>query len=304
MFLFLFCSYYIFFPYATTKVATKMIFSHFLRVQQRVIPVLCMVFWGLSALCYPLKAQASVWQNGTHDYVYRVFLGGFEVGEVSSTYTFTDQSYDVNMMLEGKGFLQNLLNVEGKVQAKGQWQETEILPTLFRSETIWRGNTTSAEINFTQGELPYFRYTPEDKGFKSEEYPPQILLGTIDPISLSVFISRHMSQQGNCNVKTTLFSGRNLIAFEMVDKGNKPLPENDVLTTTEQARYCLASIVKIRSDEDPKKNNPDDNKPIMIDVYLSLPAPQQLSHPLLINATHSKINGKIWLSDYNFTLMQ
>lgn len=261
-----------------------------------------LLFFSVALLFSPLQSfavQALKLKNltGVHEYSFEVFFGGFHVAKMKTQTTLRAESYEIDSSIEAVGFAHSLLGVEGRVISKGKLSDSEIIAQTYHSRATWRGEDSEAHVTFQPDGTPVFDYTPQKHAFKPEEYDKDILLETIDPISLSLVISSVILEEGSCNVEHRSFSGRHRHDFKAEDIGLGSLPENDIVGAMHGLHKCLFTIQKIHPTESKKI----DRDPVKVTVYLVVNHESSPPFPILIEGNFKEIHSKIWLVDYQYS---
>jgi len=173
---------------------------------------------GLSFLCSgALAAPEKTPQQLTLNY--RVFVGGFETGQVELGVFRNGAEYVMTSNVRSLGLIDAVIGFRSGARSSGHVRHGVIWPGFHSADNLWMGDKRHVQINYgTQGPKQVeVEPLPEDDDRKP--VPPEMLIGTMDALSASLAMSRMAGQAdgSRCTGTVSVFDGRR--RYDIVSRG-------------------------------------------------------------------------------------
>ncbi|MSO88831.1 MAG: DUF3108 domain-containing protein [Rhodospirillaceae bacterium] len=150
---------------------------------------------------------------------YDVYTGGVHVVVLDVGLSYGADDYKLTVAAETRGFIGWMFPWQSKITSHGLFNATQALPSLYRTDSLFRGTNRLVEIDYAKNGLK-IRIEPPSDDDERDRVGEDMRRGTLDPLSGIFAAIRAIADGGGCDRTVPVFDGRRRYDF-VVDRGGR-----------------------------------------------------------------------------------
>ncbi len=150
---------------------------------------------------------------------YDVYTGGVHVIVLDVGMNYGADDYNLTVAAETRGFIGWMFPWQSKITSHGLFDSAQALPSLYRTDSLFRGSNRLVEIDYAKPGLK-IRIEPPPDDDERDRVGEDMRRGTLDPLSGIFAAIRAIADGGGCDRTVPVFDGRRRYDF-VVDRGSR-----------------------------------------------------------------------------------
>lgn len=140
---------------------------------------------AVMAVALPLSAASAAASTGAGAVLtYEINLGGLEIGIAEVTIALDEEAYAAEAQVSSAGLFGRLMSMTTAARSVGTWTAEGPRPSLHRSETLWRGERRTVDLEYGDPAAPpRAEVLPPPSVEDREPVPEAARAGTVDPMT-------------------------------------------------------------------------------------------------------------------------
>ncbi|MGC2856873.1 DUF3108 domain-containing protein [Novispirillum sp. DQ9] len=171
---------------------------------------------ALLAAALPFAAAHAATDGGNERAVltYAINLGGLEIGTAEVVVTLGEDVYAAEAQVTSAGLFGRLMSMTTTARSTGAWTADGPRPTVHRSDTLWRGERRSVELEYgPPDDAPRAEVLPPPSVEEREPVPEGARAGTVDPMSgILALMSAGLDGDGG---PVPIYDGRRMYTLDL-----------------------------------------------------------------------------------------
>lgn len=151
---------------------------------------------------------------------YDAYLGPFYVVSATAELRLDGATYRVVTRAQSEGIAALFYSWQSEARSEGRRDATRLRPRLHEVVGEWRGENRLVRLSY-DGRGPIdFRVDPPPDGTERDPVPPDLTVGTVDPLSGTLAVLQRIAGGGRCEGEIPIFDGRR--RYDMIVRPGAP----------------------------------------------------------------------------------
>lgn len=155
------------------------------------------------------------------------------------------ETYRTEVTLETSGLVGFLFDWSLDARSEGRWRAGALTPEHHRTANVWRGNERWVEIDWRDGVPAEVRAEPPYGADDRAKITPEMLPGTMDPMSAVTAMVLSHTRETPCRARTRIYDGRRRYDALLSPLGRRELEASNFAPFAGPAEGCLLTFNRI-----------------------------------------------------------
>lgn len=151
---------------------------------------------------------------------YDAYLGPFYVVSATAELRLDGETYRVVTRAQSEGFAALFFSWQSEARSEGRHAGGRLRPILHEVVGEWRGENRQVRLSYGGPGPIDFRVDPPPDGTERDPVPPDLTVGTVDPLSGTLAVLRRIAGGGRCEGEIPIFDGRR--RYDMIVRPGAP----------------------------------------------------------------------------------
>lgn len=191
------------------------------KTQNAVGRVVCCAAAGIFAVALLAPATGRAADSETVRLSYDAYLGPIYVASAQAELRLDGDAYRVVTRAKSEGFAAIFFSWQSEARSEGRRMAGRLAPTLHEVVGEWRGENRQVHLSYDgPGPIDYSVLPPPD-GAERDPVPPNLTVGTVDPLSGTLAVLLRVARGGRCEGEIPVFDGRR--RYDMIVQPGAPM---------------------------------------------------------------------------------
>lgn len=169
---------------------------------------------------------------------YDVYASGLHVMSVTARVDLESAGYRIETDARTGGLIGSLFSWHNGARSEGRFGPAGLVPELHRSDGKWRGRPRRVVLDYGDEGSIAVEVEPDAEEDKREPVPPELVRGTLDPLSAVLAVMKVVASNGSCTATVPVFDGRRRYDLEIRDVGVRTVQPKRYGPFAGPARLC------------------------------------------------------------------